>query len=321
MFKTSLFNQTSLPLVVEPDSCEERTPDVESLIPLYAENKIYLESKLLEHGALLFRGFSVESAEALERFARSASGGDLLNYIDGTSPRTKVNTSVYTSTEYPAAYFISLHNELSYTHRWPSKIYFCCVTAPQQGGETPIVDSRALLRSIPSDLVEEFRKKGVKYIRNLHGGLGLGPSWQFVFETDDKSVVEHYCQESGIEFKWKNDNGLWLSQVRPAIATHPQTGEAVWFNQADQFHPTEMDDQTRLALLSMMEEEDLPKNAYFGDDTCLGVSLLEKIREATRNQMVLFSWRTGDVLILDNMLVAHGRMPFTGPRRILVAMS
>jgi alpha-ketoglutarate-dependent taurine dioxygenase len=149
MFKTNLFNQASFPLVIEPDSGEERTPDVESLIPLYAENRSFLESKLLEHGALLFRGFSVASANALEQFARSVSEVDLLAYIDGTSPRTKVNTSVYTSTEYPPPYFISLHNELSYTHRWPSRIFFCCVTAPQQGGETPIVDSRALLRSIP----------------------------------------------------------------------------------------------------------------------------------------------------------------------------
>src|SRR5919106_6965334 len=140
MFNTSLFNQASLPLVIEPDTGEASSPDVESLIPLYTDNKDYFESKLLEHGALLFRGFSVGSAEALEQFARSVSQADLLNYVDGTSPRTKVNASVYTSTEYPAPYFISLHNELSYTHRWPSRIFFCCVTPPQQGGETPIVD-------------------------------------------------------------------------------------------------------------------------------------------------------------------------------------
>lgn len=321
MFKTSVLNRATLPLVIEPDLGEGRTPNAEVLASLYMRNKSFLESKLLEYGGLLFRGFSVASAAALYQFARPISEGSLLDYVDGTSPRTKVSTGVYTSTEYPPAYFISLHNELSYTHRWPSRVFFCCVTAPQKGGETPIVDSRALLRSIPWDVVERFKNKGVKYVRNLHGGRGLGPSWQSVFETNDKSVAERYCLEGCIEFKWKESGGLWLSQVRPAIAKHPQTGEEVWFNQADQFHPTEMDERTRKALLSTVKEEELPKNAYFGDGTPLDASMLDRIREATRRQMVLFPWQTGDVLVLDNMLVAHGRMPFAGPRKILVALS
>lgn len=321
MLKTNVFNQASLPLVIEPDPGEAVTPRPELLISLYLENKSYLDNKLLEHSGLLFRGFSVASAEALERFARAVSEGDLMGYVDGTSPRTKIKTGVYTSTEYPPAYFISLHNELSYTHQWPRRAFFCCVTAPQQGGETPIVDSRVLLKSLPANLVERFKNKGVKYVRNLNGGAGLGPSWQSVFETADRSVVERYCQEGGIEFKWKDGGGLWLSQIRPAIATHPQTGEEVWFNQADQFHPTEMDERTRRALLSNVREEELPKNAYFGDGDPLDASMLDQIRDATRRQMVLFSWQMGDVLVLDNMLAAHGRMPFTGPRKILVALS
>jgi alpha-ketoglutarate-dependent taurine dioxygenase len=321
MFKTHRINPTGPPLVIEPDFDEEVTLGAELLISLYLENKSYLENKLREHGGLLFRGFSVASAEALERVARSVSEGDLLGYVDGTSPRTKIKTGVYTSTEYPPTYFISLHNELSYTHRWPRRAFFCCVTAPQQGGETPIVDSRLLLKSLPSDVVALFKSKGVKYVRNLHGGRGLGPSWQSVFETNDRSVVERFCQEGGIEFRWKDGGGLWLSQVRPAIATHPQTGEEVWFNQADQFHPTEMDERTRRALLSTVKEEELPKSAYFGDGTPLDASMLDQIREATRRQMVLFAWQTGDILAVDNMLVAHGRMPFTGPRKILVALS
>lgn len=321
MLKTSLLNQASLPLVIESGADDRRAADVDSLISLYLENKDFLQSRLLEHGALLFRGFGVTAPEALERFARSASDVELLGYIDGTSPRTRVQGGVYTSTEYPSQYFISLHNELSYTHKWPSHIFFCCVVAPTEGGETPLVDSRALLKTIPAEIVDEFKRKGVKYVRNLHGGRGFGPSWQSVFETDDKRTVEQYCLEGGVEFKWKPNGGIWLSQVRPATAKHEETGEEVWFNQADQFHPTEMDEQTRKAMLSVMKEEELPKNAYFGDGTPLDEQMLDEIRRATRSQMVLFPWQTGDLLMLDNMLVSHGRMPFTGPRKILVSLS
>jgi len=35
---------------------------------------------------------------------------------------------------------------------------------------------------------------------------------------------------------------------------------------------------------------------------------------------VAFPWETHDVLLLDNMLVCHGRKPYKGERTILVAM-
>jgi len=319
MLKTSLFGQERLPLVVEPGG--ETGSNADALAALYAEHEAFLEGKLLEHGALLFRGFDVDTPEALERFARAASRAELLGYADGTSPRTKVKGGVYTSTEYPAPYFISLHNELSYTHRWPGRLFFCCAVEPGEGGETPIVDSRLLLQSIPETIVAEFRSKGVRYVRNLHGGRGVGLSLQSVFETGDPPSVESYCREGGVEFEWTKAGGIRLTQTRPATAAHPETGEEVWFNQADQFHPTEMDEQTRRAVLSVMKEEELPKNAYLGDGTPLDVSMLEEIRRATRDRMVLFPSRAGDLLLLDNMLVSHGRMPFKGPRKILVAMS
>jgi alpha-ketoglutarate-dependent taurine dioxygenase len=33
------------------------------------------------------------------------------------------------------------------------------------------------------------------------------------------------------------------------------------------------------------------------------------------------AWEKGDVLLLDNMLMSHGRSSFTGERKILVSMN
>ena len=46
----------------------------------------------------------------------------------------------------------------------------------------------------------------------------------------------------------------------------------------------------------------------------------EELRKAYRQETVAFPWETGDVLMLDNMLVAHGRESYSGPRKILAAM-
>jgi alpha-ketoglutarate-dependent taurine dioxygenase len=309
----------NLPLLIEPEAGDSDPGD-----PLGAfarRHQEEVERRLLVHGAVLLRAFGVDTQEAFRR-ATGAFAGELLDYVDGNSPRTKLGSGIYTSTEYPAKYVISLHNELSYSPRWPLRLFFGCLVAPLAAGETVLASSRAILASLPAALVEEFRAKGVKYIRNLHGGSGLGPSWQDTFETADREAVARLCEQSGASYEWIGD-GLRLSHLRPALARHPRTGEEVWFNQADQFHPSTHPPEVYAALMSLYgeREEDLPQNVRFGDDTPIAVAMLEEIRAVTRRHCVFFPWRQGDFLIVDNMLVSHGRAPFTGPRKILVAMS
>ncbi|MEH2165186.1 MAG: TauD/TfdA family dioxygenase [Nostoc sp.] len=311
----------NLPLLVEPDT-ERESSNIDNLLSWYRDNSELVEKKLLKHGAILFRGFGVNTILAFETFVKSVSG-NLMDYVDGNSPRTKLATSIYTSTEYPAEYFISLHNELSYSSQWPNKLYFCCITAPKEGGETPIADSRQILKSLNPKLVEKFTIKQVKYIRNLHSGDGVGVSWQDSFKTSDSSLVEEYNRKAGMDFEWKKNGVLRISQIRPAIAIHPHTGEQVWFNQAEQFHPSTLPKNIYEAMMFCFEgnEEELPQYACFGDNTPFNVSMLDEIREATCQQTVVFPWQEGDVLMIDNMLVCHGRMPFVGSRKILVSMS
>ena len=126
-----------------------------------------------------------------------------------------------------------------------------------------------------------------------------------------------------MDFDWKEGGSLRLTHVRPAIAEHPKTGEQVWFNQADQFHPSTHPSAVYESLMAVCDgrEEYLPQYACFGDDTPLEISVLEEIREVTREAASIFPWQVGDVLLVENMLVCHGRMPYSGPRRILVSMS
>lgn len=281
-----------------------------------------IQRELQRCGAVLFRGFEIDRQELFEALVNDLKH-TLLEYVDGNSPRTKVGAGVYTSTEYPADYFISLHNELSYSARWPARLFFCCVTAPEAGGETPLCDGRALLAALPADLVERFRARGVKYLRNLHSGKGFGPSWQATFQTTDRRVVEEHARQHGMDIAWTPDGAVRLSIVRPGTARHPITHEEVWFNQADQFHPSTHPRPIYEAMVALYRgrEELLPQDVRFGDDTAISLDDLTTIREVTRQQMATFPWQCGDLLMVDNMLVAHGRMPFRGPRKILVSMT
>lgn len=307
--------------MVEPDESCAGSEGREHILRLCLEERESLQAKLLKHGALLLRGLPVLTATEFAQFVRSFSGRELLDYAGGASPRIKLCGGVYTSTEYSETVSLSLHNELSYTYRWPQHLFFCCVVPAKEGGETPIADSRAILEGIDTGVLRLFKRKKIRYVRNLTGEAGSGFSWQEAFETFDKGVVENYCREGGVEFEWKEDGGLGLSETRPATAKHWATGEEVWFNQAEGFHPSALDAETYRALISVMKEEAFRLNAYFGDGSPIDLSALEHIREVVRREMVLVEWQAGDILILDNMLTAHGRMPFKGARKVLLAMT
>ncbi len=305
--------EATLPLVIRPAA------DNVDLIDWGKHHRQFIETELLKHGAILFRGFNVTDVPMFERFARTVTSS-LVNYVEGSSARISMGDQLYTSTEYPPELFISLHNELSYAHKWPGKIFFFCLQVPSQGGETPIADSRKVFSLLDPKTKEVFIQKEVKYLRNLNSETGAGLSWQSVFETTDRTFVEEYCRQGGIEFSWKDDGTLRTAQVRPAVATHPATGEMVWFNQVDQWHPSNLGTEAARAMLAVIKEDDLPINARYGDDSPLEEATLDEIREVFRQVTVSFPWQQGDVMLLDNMLVAHGRYPFSGPRRIVVAM-
>lgn len=287
-------------------------------------NSDFLKEKLLVHGAILFRNFGVNSVEGFDEFLTQFKNSNLLDYTGGNSPRTKLLQGIYTSTEYPAEHFISLHNEFSYNEQWPEHLFFCCVTPPEKDGNTLIADGRKVLQFLDPEVIEMFEQRKVTYIRNMHDGTGIfGPSWQETFETQDKDVVTEFCRKSNIDFEWKKDGGLRTTQLGLGVAIHPITKEKSWFNQADQFHVSNHPRDYYKAMVDMCDGklDELPQHACFGDGSEMTDEVLDSVRNAFKQLAIYFPWQKGDALILDNVLMAHGRAPFSGDRRILVAMS
>lgn len=311
---------TTLPYLWLADACAQAV----DLVDVMTKDAQRLDELLHRHGAILFRGFGVNDVEVFQRVMNGLPG-DRPRYIDGNSPRTKLSQSVYTSTEYPPELPISLHNELSYSHTWPARLYFCCVLPAQSGGSTLIGDSRSILRRISPVTIRLFEEKGVTYVRNLHGGKGttIGKSWQQTFETESRADVEAYCSAGRIKYEWKPDGGLRLVQLGPATARHPKTGESVWFNQLEQFHPSSNPPEVYEALSEIYGDSpfDMPQYACFGDGQPATEDILAEVRSAMEAESVAFPWERGDVMVVDNMLTAHGRAPFSGPRKVLLSMT
>ena len=300
----------TLPLLIEPAGAEI------DLGEWATNNRELVEENLLRHGAILFRGFGLDSVNEFERFA-SAICPELFGEY-GDLPREELGGKVYGSTPYPADETILFHNESSHMHQWPMLIWFYCVKAAFKGGESPILDCRKIYRLLEPSIREKFADKGLMYVRNFTDGLDV--SWQDFFHTTDKAVVENYCRKASIEFEWRGDKGLRTRQAGPAVVRHPQTRELVFFNQLQLHHISCLAPAVRESLLAMMDEEDLPRNVYYGDGAPIEDSVMSYIGELYRQNGVSFPWQPHDVLMLNNMLVAHSRNPFVGERKIVVAL-
>jgi alpha-ketoglutarate-dependent taurine dioxygenase len=304
------FDNAALPAVF--------TPAIEglSLTQWARENVELIKARLRTVGAVLLRGFKLPTVEEFEE-GLNIVAGDLVEYSYRSTPRAQVSGKIYTSTEYPAHQTIPLHNEMSYTRQWPMILGFFCMRPAEEGGETPLADSRKVFARIDPEIRDRFIRRQVRYVRNYGDDLDL--SWQDVFQTSDPLVVEEYCRAAGIEWKWKPNQRLNTAQVCQAVARHPQTGAEVWFNQAHLFHVSSLEPEVRDALRDAAGDE-LPRNTFYGDGSIIDDEDLESVRRVYEAEKVVFPWQLGDVLLVDNMLVAHGRRPYRGERKIVVGM-
>lgn len=295
------------------------TPTVASvkLLPWISGNRDEIENALHTYGGVLLRGFEVDVDVDFPRFVKVAIP-EIQPYMEGATPRTNLGDGVYTSTEFPEDQTIAQHNELSYIQHWPMRICLACKTPAEEGGETPLTDVRRVLANIDPHIVRLFAEKDWMLIRNY--GSGLGPGWRKAYNTDEIEVVREYCANADIELEVFDEEHIRTRQVRKAIRHHPMTGEAVWFNHVAFWHGSSLHEALRRGLEAQFAYDEWPYATCWGDGTPIEEAVIDHINLAYEKATLTTPWQRGDIILLDNMLVAHGRRPFRGKRSIVVAM-
>ncbi len=331
-----------LPFLVTPEK-EERGK--ENLLHWIGAHHSMIEENLKSSGAVLFRGFDIQTPQDFEDVAKSIDD-DLKDDYMGTSPRDKKSGFVFSASELPPHYPIMQHCEMSFLPSAPRRLFFYCHIEPEYGGETPICDFRKVYQDLDPKVREEFERKGVKHIRNYSSpnnkstaGFQL-KSWLDMFHTTDKSVIEKKCAENDIICEWKENDGLRLINKSAAVKKHPVTGEMAWFNHTQVFHVSAAAIEyhkihkrqkrwetfkTCLLLEAMTWYKKLTKNpneqsmhVTFGDDSPIPDEYVEHIQDVIWKNMVIQPWKKGDIICIDNFSTSHGRLPYYGPREIMV---
>jgi hypothetical protein len=282
-----------------------------------ARERPRLRKLLHRHGAVVFSGFQINSSQELTRTAMDLCGG-LMEYTERSTPRRQLGANVYSATEYPAHQRIQLHNENSYAHEWPSTLFFWCALPAASGGHNLLADTRRVLSNISDATKQLFEQKKVLYLRQL--GPPLGMPWRYVFQCDSREEMDRLCDEKGYQITWRSDESASIVRIGDAAIVHPQTGERVWFNHALFFHESSLDPQIRAGLRTLYGESYLTHQTFFGDASPIDASILDELRSAYAQCEMKLLLLKDDVLVLDNLLMAHGRDAYRGRRDIRLVM-
>ncbi|MES2489388.1 MAG: TauD/TfdA family dioxygenase [Pseudomonadota bacterium] len=311
------------------------------------EQRDQIETEWVHHGALRLRGFDLLGAADFEQVAKALEP-DLKNDYLGTSPRNARSQYVFTASELPPFYPIAQHSEMSFLPSAPRKLFFHCTIAPGKNGETPTVDWRAVWRDLPAEMRETFAARGVRNIRNYDGpdspkgrDLWQLKRWDELFSTTDPVLVERKAEAQGLRCEWLAQGRLRLINDQVAMREHPVTGETAWFNHTQVFHVA----AAALEYAYIRRYQKNPRAIFYWALTSALTALKQRMKSSMEQPMhvthadggevdprhvrilvetiwkhlVIETWHEGDILAIDNRSTGHGRMPFHGPREVLVA--
>ncbi len=281
------------------------------------ENKDQLLGQLSEHGAILLRGLMLRSDidfdGIIQRF-----GLKNFTYAQSLSNAVRRNRTerVFTANEAPAEVSIYLHHEMAQTPVYPSKLFFFCEQAAESGGATPLCRSDILLQQLQQrapTFVAACREKGVRYSNVMPDAddhqSGQGRSWRSTLSTEEKSTAEAKLKKLGYEWQWLEQDSLRVTTpVLPAIK-ETANGREVFFNQL---------------IAAFRGWKDVrntgEKSIRFGDDSAISNEAMAHAIQLGDELSFDIPWQSGDVALVDNFLVMHGRRPFEGQRRILASL-
>ncbi len=267
-----------------------------------------------EFGAAMLRGLGVASAAEVAAVA-AALGVEPMPEREGFAPRSSYAEAVYSSSHWPPDEPMCMHNERSYAAQVPGYVVFGCLTAPATGGRTAVADSHRVLRGLPPELVAPFEAGGWVLTRMYHE---IGVPWTYAFGTPDRAEVDAYCAVAGLAAEWLPDGRLRTRQRRAAVVPHPRTGALSWFNQIAFLNEMTLDPVIREYVVDLYGPAGLPFNTAYADGSPVTAQTVDKINEVYDAVAVGEPWQSGDVMIVDNIRMAHNREPYSGPREIVV---
>ncbi|WP_255670803.1 TauD/TfdA family dioxygenase [Blastopirellula sediminis] len=302
------------PLVLR---CESESMTVEDAVNWAKENHVDLLRQCQTHGAILFRGFPLSEPAEFDRFIAAFEIENFPYEVSlSNAVRTNFTPRVFSANEAPSTVTIYLHHEMAQTPIFPSKLFFCCWQAAEAGGATPLCRSDVLFDQMQERFPQfayDCETKGLKYSNVMpaanDASSGMGRSWQSTFRVETREEAQARMSEYGYAWEWLEDGSLRATTpILPAVR-EVSPGRKVFFN------------QLIAAFCGWKDSRNDPsKSITFGDGSPLDRGVVMEVANMAEQLTFDLPWQNGDVALVDNFLVMHGRRTFQGPRKILASL-
>ena len=276
-----------------------------------------IDACIRDHPVILLKGLPLRTRPDFSEFFRATS---LLphDYRGGNAIRDKSADFVSVTSTENSANVLTPHNENAYMPEPPDLLFFCCLEPAAVGGEVPINDVRKTLGQLPEAFIEEMRRRDLRYIRRMgpdDNAFEIG--WKTSFATADKAKIDDYLESRNVTYTWRGDRlEFWFNT--PAFKRY--RGEDIWFNQLSESNADYWLYHVDRDQMGYTRENCQSDTAY-GDGEPFAEDLRIMVRAAIWQTTEVVKLEAGDVIVLDNHLMQHGRMAYQGNRRHLVALA
>jgi alpha-ketoglutarate-dependent taurine dioxygenase len=340
-----------VPFVLSPPSTNHKNlATAASTTDWVRTNRAAINAALTERGAVLFRGFPLESAEDFNTFVAAFDGWKDLSYEKSMSfaVRTRCTDRICTTNEGKSGGLV-FHHEQAQTPLWPSHVFFCCLlpAQPGDGGATGITPSDIVYERLKEkypEFMEKCETEGVHY--TVYAGpeqdasKGAGRSWKSFFHVETREECELKMSAGGWDFEWgvgppgtkvPSDFLKCTTPVLDAVKLAPGTTDRkCFFNQliattanALEFSKVGMDGGGYDPLKDVPTQEGVDACVCFGGGGSLSLNVLLDAKQICEELAVEVCWQKGDVVLLSNYLMMHARRPWSGPegtRKLLASL-
>lgn len=330
--------EKKLPIVITP-SCDSHYTVLKRFVET---NRSLLRDLVAQSGGVLFRGFEIPGPSCFSEVLELMGYELWEKYYGGFARRHEVASKVFTSSEDMDKMPVFAHNEMSYQNIMPAMISFFCQVEPNKLSETPIFNCVSIYHNINREILDLLIKRKLKYLRRYRKERSVMPwtlsrVWNDVFGTDDKEFINSLCQTTGTIPHWGKNDDLILETNTIPYTIHPVTGEKCLTIQLINQYGVSNDLKIHRKLLGvspyqifivigsllahlMFKLKIAQIRVCFGDGECLDKDTSLYLWNLIWRHSVVFKWRKNDILVLDNIKTAHGKMLVFQPRKILAAV-
>lgn len=269
------------------------------VINLFTTKELYDDLKNTE--AVIYRCFNYSLEEFNEIIKKHSSKVTF-------DPARKASTS--NTAEINAGIFeMGLHQENGNLPFNPDLQWFYCLEAATKGSETTLCDGQKVLFELPKEIRKMFEERNIRYTRripwaNVQRFLSIELEIP-VEKIDDSHLYQVNEIIEGQEYHRIDKNLISSSFTTSAISISPLSGKRSFCN----------------SILGPSVNYEPPKITWDNGEE-IDLDIWDIVKEITAKNTYKHFWNKGDIIVIDNKRVMHGRCALEDTqRRIFGAQS